>query len=673
VVRKLPANVGSGGDVTTLYNNLLCDDEKFRQTLRSLPALTPEEINSEYCEVIENPNGGGEWATPISFGEYCLPKFPTHTLPPWLSSYISELATATQTPVDLAAMLGLGALAACFQGIAEVEVDPGYREPLSLFVVVALPPGNRKSAVFRQVLTPIYDFEDQLAEELGHQLAELRTRRSILEKRHAAAENTAARANDRKERERAEREAITLANELTQLPEAVTPRLVVDDITPERLAAMLAEQGGRIAMFSTEGGIFAIMAGRYSQSKEPNFEIFLKGHAGDPLAVDRVAGRQDRIASPALSVALTVQPAVLRGLAFGRQRQFRDRGLLARFLYSLPVSLLGRRTSSPPQVALTVSDAYHQQMSNLLHIAREQGDADEPSVLHLTEDARKVLLAFEQWIEPQLGPSGDLRPIVDWAAKLAGAVARIAGLLSLAKDLGDDGDLSEWRVDAETVHDAVSIGHYLIAHAKAAFYEMGSNPAVEDARRILAWIERKDLSRFTKRDVHQAHRSHFKTVSDLDPALRLLEEHGYIRLHEAPPQSSPGRPRSPVYDVNPRLGEASQKTHNTHNPVVSPSSEHITEARASPNLDSGIPAAGASAGTGEPLPGALPAPGAADDKAQKNEEELAERVGIKEDSGVPRPEAERQAVREHQAMTGRRPSAGSRPRWRRRATAEEQS
>jgi hypothetical protein len=48
-------------------------------------------------------------------------------------------------------------------------------------------------------------------------------------------------------------------------------------------------------------------------------------------------------------------------------------------------------------------------------------------------------------------------------------------------------------------------------------------------------------------------------------------------------------------------------------------------------------------------------------------------VGIKEDSGVPRPEAERQAVREHQAMTGRRPSAGSRPRWRRRATAEEQS
>jgi hypothetical protein len=489
--------------------------------------------------------------------------------------------------VDLAAMLGLGALAACFQGIAEVEVDPGYREPLSLFVVVALPPGNRKSAVFRHVLMPIYDFEQQLADALGHELAELRTRRSILEKRHAAAENAAAKANDRRERERAEREAITLADELTRLPEPITPRLIVDDITPERLAAMLAEQGGRIAMFSAEGGIFAIMAGRYSQSKEPNFEVFLKGHAGDPIAVDRVAGRQDRIANPALTVALTVQPAVLRGLAFGRQRQFRDRGLLARFLYSLPISLLGHRTSSPPPVAPNVTDAYHRQMSDLLHIAREHGDADETlAVLHLTGEARKVLLAFEQWIEPQLGSSGDLRPIVDWAAKLAGATARIAALLSLAKELEGDGDLSERRVDADTLQDAISIGRYLIAHAKAAFYEMGSNPAVEDARRILAWIERKDLSRFTKREVHQAHRSHFKTVSDLDPVLRLLEEHGYIRLHEAPQQSGPGRPRSPVYDVNPRLGEASQNTHNTQNPDGAPLGEHTGDDPSSSILDS---------------------------------------------------------------------------------------
>ena len=42
------------------------------------------------------------------------------------------------------------------------------------------------------------------------------------------------------------------------------PRLVADDITPEAAASLLAEQGGRLAIISAEGGIFDIIAGRYS-------------------------------------------------------------------------------------------------------------------------------------------------------------------------------------------------------------------------------------------------------------------------------------------------------------------------------------------------------------------------------------------------------------------------
>ena len=45
------------------------------------------------------------------------------------------------------------------------------------------------------------------------------------------------------------------------------PRLVADDITPEAAASLLAEQGGRLAIISAEGGIFDIIAGRYSQQR----------------------------------------------------------------------------------------------------------------------------------------------------------------------------------------------------------------------------------------------------------------------------------------------------------------------------------------------------------------------------------------------------------------------
>ena len=41
----------------------------------------------------------------------------------------------------------------------------------------------------------------------------------------------------------------------------VLPRLLADDITPERCAGLLAKQGGRLAVVSAEGGISAKAAG----------------------------------------------------------------------------------------------------------------------------------------------------------------------------------------------------------------------------------------------------------------------------------------------------------------------------------------------------------------------------------------------------------------------------
>jgi hypothetical protein len=64
------------------------------------------------------------------------------------------------------------------------------------------------------------------------------------------------------------------------------PRWLVDDATPEALAGLLATYG-RIALLSPEGDVFDQMAGRYNQQVGPNLGVYLKGHAGDLLRVDR--------------------------------------------------------------------------------------------------------------------------------------------------------------------------------------------------------------------------------------------------------------------------------------------------------------------------------------------------------------------------------------------------
>ena len=47
------------------------------------------------------------------------------------------------------------------------------------------------------------------------------------------------------------------------------PRLVADDITPEAAASLLAEQGGRLAVLSAEGGIFTTLAGPLLRRPQP--------------------------------------------------------------------------------------------------------------------------------------------------------------------------------------------------------------------------------------------------------------------------------------------------------------------------------------------------------------------------------------------------------------------
>src|SRR5262249_54345738 len=55
--------------------------------------------------------GGPSWDLPLTFSEFHVPPFPLFTLPTWLREFVGAESVATQTPADLAAMLGLDVLA----------------------------------------------------------------------------------------------------------------------------------------------------------------------------------------------------------------------------------------------------------------------------------------------------------------------------------------------------------------------------------------------------------------------------------------------------------------------------------------------------------------------------------------------------------------------------------
>lgn len=462
---------------------------------------------------------GSGWDTPIPLGKRgTLPDMPLDAFPGWLADMIGAVAEEAQTPVDLPGCVALSVLSTAAGGRAVVNIRGTWTEPVNVFVVVAMPPASRKSPVFRTMTAPLVSAEKTLTEQYGARIIEARlAKRVAAEAAEKAARTAAGKQGGASPDDLAEAASTAMAADEIEVPPE--PRLTADDITPEAAATLMAAQGGRVAVLSAEGGIFATLAGRYSGVA--NLDLFLKGHAGDPMAVDR-RGRHERIDHAALTLGLAVQPDIIKEIA--NAPGFRGKGLLGRILYSLPASNVGYRKVDAAPVPPKVVEQYN---SSVKQLVLAMYDWQDPARLQLTDDAADLFTAHRERTESRLRPhQGDLSHIADWAGKYDGAVARLAGLLHLA------GHVSEgWRqpITADTLDAAAKLGNYFTVHALAAFDSMGADPDLDAARVILDWLTKNRVATFTRRDIYRPLHRRFRKATDLDPGLRVLAEHGWIR------------------------------------------------------------------------------------------------------------------------------------------------
>ena len=497
-------------------------------------------------------HGWGEPA-PLS-STWNLPEYPLTALPRWLGDYVAGLSDLTQTPPDLAGCLALSVLGVAAAGKVWVAA-PAWREPTNLFTVVALPPGNRKSEVYRAMCAPIVAAEQALVEQARPRIAEAMVNRRMAEVHAERAEREAENAidyTDTNQKAAALSDAADARMALDDATVPAEPRLFSDDATVERLTTYVSEQGGRFAVLSPEGEVFSIAAGRYSGT--PNFAILKKGHAGEQVRVDRVGRPPELIDAATVTLGICTQPSVLEQL--GQTPQFRGEGLLGRLLYSVPESLLGYRNTESLPIPAAIDDTYQ---TNVKALILTLNDVSPAATLEFTDDGKRAVTQMLTDTEPRFRPDGDLAHMTDWGGKLVGATVRIAGLLHLAEHFRDG-----WHtpITADTFTNARQLADYFTDHAKAAYDRIGADPAVADARALLNWARNTGAARFTARDAMRANKSRFAKVADLDPALRVLESHGWIRRLPDPPKAGRGRPAAPMYDVHPNAhAQATEPDH----------------------------------------------------------------------------------------------------------------
>lgn len=478
-----------------------------------------------------NGTGSVIWETPLPFDEYDLPSFPVDALPETVRRYVLAVAESTQTSVDMAAVEALGVGSLCSQGKYFIQGNADWAEPLNIYTVVILPPAERKSSVLSVMIRPVEEYEKEENSRRNAGIIESQMVLSRLEKEKRSLVERASKGKATEEEVRAK------ATEIAKYEPVKPLRLFVDDVTSEKLTSVLAENKGRAAVVSAEGGIFDIISGLYSRNV--NIDVFLKGHSGDTIRVDRIGRASESIIHPALTMVLAVQPEVLNGLM--SNNTFRGRGLTARFLYSMPKSTVGSRSFSTKPIPEGVRARYRALIETILSSDNEQ----EP--ISLDDGAREVLEDLFNEIEGQL--KGDLAEISDWAGKFVGAVLRISGILHVMKYPKDS---MFDAVDRETMEHAVIIGRYFLTHAKAAYSLMGADTVNKDAQHLLSFIKRERLAEFSRRDAMRLCRS-FKTADSLQPVLNRLCEYGYIAVKPQEPVSGIGRRPSEVYVTNPAV------------------------------------------------------------------------------------------------------------------------
>jgi len=476
-----------------------------------------------------------------------LPAFPVQVLPLPIADLVLEVAESTQTDEGMAGTVALGVMAAAAGGFAEVQVRPGYVEPLNLWVAPAALPAERKSAVCTVLSAPLVDLEAELVAHAAPLIEEARTLKEIAEKIAEGDKRTAGNASPDK-RDAAASAAVTSVQQAAALTVPALPQIIADDVTLEALGSRLAEQGGRLSIVSTEGGFLVTAAGRYSST--PDLSVPLKAHAGDRFRVDRMGRATEFVNKPALTLVMMVQPGVLASAA--SNTAFHDSGFLARFLFAFPPSRLGQRAVDPAPLDPTTVAAYG---ARITKVARALRKAEQVHVLTLDAAADAVRLDYARRVEVQLGPNGELAHVRGWAGKIVGATVRIAGLLHLLEH-GTAVD----TITANSMRGAVALGEYFTAHALHAFDEMAArDDDLELARRTVALIGRNPKFReFSARDLMvAAPRSWMPDTATMGTTLDTLVDLGWILPMPAPPRvdGKPGRTPSPRYRAHPRCHE----------------------------------------------------------------------------------------------------------------------
>lgn len=310
-------------------------------------------------------------------------------------------------------------------------------------------------------------------------------------------------------------------------PEPAAPpsadRTVVEP-TFEGLTRLFATGQPSLGIFSDEGGQFLGGHAMSSDNRQKTLAALNDLWQGNPIRRTRAGDGHATLYGRRLAVHLMAQPAVAR--AFMADRLAADTGFLPRFLICEPQSTIGTRFHANARGDGEALGAFGNRLRAVLDMPLPMDEETRelsPRLLPLAPEARALLVGFSDAIEKEQAPGGDLAHVTGYASKAAEQAVRIAGVLTLWRDLDAP------AVTVQDMGDGIALAQFYLGEAVRLADAATISHEIDRAEALRQWLlESWPHPEIMARDVVRRGPNPLRESPKARAALGILERHGWL-------------------------------------------------------------------------------------------------------------------------------------------------
>jgi hypothetical protein len=457
---------------------------------------------------------------------------------PW-SKWIVDTACASACPVDYVVAPLMAAASVLIGHARWAQVNRSWAEPPHLWCASVGDSGDGKSpggdAFYRRVVP---EMERRMAVDFPDRLREARSAIEV-----AKARQDAWKAEIRKaiKTDRAPPPAPS-----AELEEPLAPRLLLNDVTVERVAMLLARAAPKgILMVRDELAGWLMGMNAYNEGARG---FWIEAYGGRPYRLDRVK-HSEPINIPRLAVGWHggIQPARLTEVM-----RDADDGLLARFAWFWPDPVRFDLLDTLPETDWVINAFDRLRMLDLSP-ADDSGPC-RPIMIRLTSAAQQQMVKFGRLLQDQKDATGGLMRSA--VGKARGLSLRLSLVLAYLRWCAMDGygPSPDMISEDDFLAAAKLVTKYLLPMAERVFGDAACPAADRNAATLARWIaQERPTEVHVRRLQREVRLPGLTTAEAIHSASRVLVDAAWLG---GPPAGTGFQHRGRVvYPVSPLLAE----------------------------------------------------------------------------------------------------------------------